>query len=93
MRLWILLVGAVLERQGAAKVFWRSECPKAHLGRLLLPDSPSLITCCGTSVQDFTSSQCGSGESSMSDRPTSMAMTREMSESLLAAGSCSLLAV
>lgn len=43
--------------------------------------------------QDFTSSQSWSVESSTSDSPTSIAIISEMSESLLTAGSCSLLVV
>lgn len=75
---------------GVGQVFWRHvslfkswrtpPCPPHRPLDLCLPYLP---------FQDFTSSQSWSVESSTSDSPTSIAIIKEMSESLLTAGSCS----
>lgn len=69
--------------------------PGPSLGALLpsFPLGPTISFLLDLSFQDFTSSQSWSVESSTSDSPTSIAMIKEMSESLLTAGSCSLLVV
>lgn len=60
---------------------------------LPVPLVPMSSSCPFLPSQDFTSSQSWSVESSTSDSPTSRAIINEMSESLLTAGSWSLLVV